>query len=94
MLWAYTVYAASLTPVVLAAFFSKRVTAWGAVSAIGAGTVVTLVWDIQAVKHYFPRIVADRDAIFLALPVAVVAMIVVSLFTPKPTTEQLAQFAD
>jgi SSS family solute:Na+ symporter/sodium/proline symporter len=94
MLWAYTVYAASLTPVVLAAFFSKRVTAWGAVSAIGAGTVVTLVWDIQAVKDCFPHIVADRDAIFLALPVAVAAMIVVSLFTPKPTQAQLAQFAD
>jgi SSS family solute:Na+ symporter/sodium/proline symporter len=94
MLWAYTVYAASLTPVVLAAFFSKRVTAWGAVSAIGAGTVVTLVWDIQAVKDCFPHIVADRDAIFLALPVAVSAMIVVSLFTPKPAPKQLAQFAD
>jgi SSS family solute:Na+ symporter len=92
MLWAYTVYAASLTPVVLAAFFSKRVTAWGAVSAIGAGTLVTLVWDIQAVKDCFPHIVADRDAIFLALPVAVLAMIVVSLCTPKPTPAQLAQF--
>jgi Na+/proline symporter len=94
MLWAYTVYAASLTPVVLAAFFSKRVTAWGAVAAIGAGTLVTLVWDIQAVKNCFPQILADRDAIFLALPVAVAAMIVVSLFTPKPSAEQLAQFAD
>jgi SSS family solute:Na+ symporter/sodium/proline symporter len=56
--------------------------------------VVTLVWDIQAVKDCFPRILADRDAIFLALPVAVAAMIVVSLFTPKPTAEQLTQFAD
>jgi SSS family solute:Na+ symporter len=36
MLWAYTVYSAALTPVVLAAFYSKRVTAWGAVAAIGA----------------------------------------------------------
>jgi SSS family solute:Na+ symporter/sodium/proline symporter len=94
MLWAYTVYAASLTPVVLAAFFSKRVTAWGAVSAIGAGTLITVVWDIQAVKNCFPRVLADRDAIFLALPAAVAAMIVVSFFTPKPTEEQLAQFSD
>ena len=94
MLWAYTVYAASLTPVVLAAFFSRRVTAWGAVSAIGAGTLITVIWDIQAVKNCFPRILADRDAIFLALPVAVAAMIVVSIFTPKPAPEQLAQFAE
>ena len=34
MLWAYTIYSAALTPVVLAAFYSKRVTAWGAVAAI------------------------------------------------------------
>ena len=83
MLWAYTVYAASLTPVVLAAFFSKRVTAWGAVAAIGAGTLVTLVWDIQAVKDLFPRILADRDAIFLALPVAVASDDCCQLFHSK-----------
>jgi SSS family solute:Na+ symporter/sodium/proline symporter len=94
MLWAYTVYSAALTPVVLAAFYSKRVTAWGAVAAIGTGTAVTLAWDIQAVRELFPQIVANRDAIFPALFAAVSAMIVVSLFTPKPTTEQLAQFAD
>ena len=37
MLYAYTIYSAALTPVVLAAFYSKRVTAWGAVAAIAAG---------------------------------------------------------
>jgi len=80
--------------VVLAAFYSKRVTAWGAVAAIASGTVVTLIWDIQAVRDRFPHILADRDAIFPALFAAVAAMVVVSLFTPKPAPEQLAQFAD
>ena len=96
MLWAYTIYSAAVTPVVLAAFYSKRVTAWGAVAAIGSGTVVTLAWDISAVKGFFnlPHILADRDAIFPALAVSVAAMIVVSLFTPKPKPEQLAQFSD
>jgi SSS family solute:Na+ symporter/sodium/proline symporter len=94
MLWAYTIYSAALTPVVLAAFFSKRVTAWGAVAAIGTGTVVTLAWDIPVVKAFFPPILAARDAIFPALLAAVIAMVVVSLFTPKPRPEQLAQFAD
>jgi SSS family solute:Na+ symporter/sodium/proline symporter len=94
MLWAYTIYSAALTPVVLAAFFSKRVTAWGAVAAIGTGTVVTLAWDIPAVKAFFPPILAARDAIFPALIAAVIAMVVVSLFTPKPKPEQLAQFAE
>jgi SSS family solute:Na+ symporter len=80
--------------VVLAAFYSKRVTAWGAVAAIGAGTVVTLIWDLPAVRTVFPRILAERDAIFPALFASVAAMIVVSLFTPKPRPEQLAQFSD
>jgi solute:Na+ symporter, SSS family len=94
MLWAYTIYSAALTPVILAAFYSKRVTAWGAVAAIAAGTVVTLVWDLPGVKSTFPKILADRDAIFPALFVSVLAMIVVSTFTPAPKAEQLAQFAE
>jgi SSS family solute:Na+ symporter len=94
MLYAYTIYSAALTPVVLAAFYSKRVTAWGAVAAIGSGTVVTLVWDIKAVKAFFPPILSARDAIFPALFAAVLALIVVSIFTPAPSAGQLAQFAD
>ena len=94
MLWAYTIYSAALTPVVLAAFYSKRVTAWGAVAAIASGTVVTLAWDLPGVKEIFPKILAERDAIFPALAVAVIAMVVVSLFTPAPAPQQLAQFSD
>lgn len=94
MLWAYTIYSAALTPVVLAAFYSRRVTAWGAVAAIGAGTVVTLSWDLPGVKNLFPAILAERDAIFPALIAAVVAMVAVSAVTPKPRPEQLAQFGE
>jgi SSS family solute:Na+ symporter len=94
MLWAYTVYSAALTPVVLAAFYSKRVTAWGAVAAIGSGTAVTLAWDLPGVKECFPSILAQRDAIFPALAAALLAMVAVSLLTPKPTAERLAQFSD
>ena len=94
MLWAYTIYSAALTPVVLAAFYSKRVTAWGAVAAIASGTAVTLAWDVPAVNHLFPHIIADRDAIFPALFAALAAMIVVSLFSAKPRPAQLAQFSE
>jgi len=94
MLWAYTIYGAALTPVVLAAFYSRRATAWGAVAAIAAGTVVTLAWDVPGVKTLFPPLIAERDAIFPALVVAVVALIAVSFFTPPPEPSQLAQFAD
>ncbi len=92
MLYAYTIYSAALTPVVLAAFYSKRVTAWGAVAAIGSGTVVTLAWDVQAVRGIFPQVISQRDAIFPALIVAVVAMVVVSLVTKPPSAAQLAKF--
>ena len=71
MLYAYTIYSAALTPVVLAAFYSKRATAWGAVAAIATGTVVTLAWDAPGVKEIFPPILAQRDAIFPALFAAV-----------------------
>jgi Na+/proline symporter len=92
MLWAYTIYAASLTPVVLAAFYSKRVTAWGAVSAIGAGTAITLAWELPSFRAFFPPLLAQRDAIFPALVAAVAALVIVSALTPKPSPEKLAQF--
>ena len=96
MLYAYTIYSAAITPVVLAAFYSKRVTAWGAVAAITAGTVVTLAWDNAAVKASLrlPPILAQRDAIFPALFAALAALVVVSAFTRAPAREKLAQFAD
>ena len=95
MLYAYTIYSAALTPVVLAAFYSKRVTAWGAVAAIASGTVVTLAWDQPGIiaSLHIPSIIAERDAIFPALAVALIAMIVVSLLTPRPTAKQLAEFS-
>ena len=94
MLYAYTIYSAAVTPVVLAAFYSKRATAWGAVAAIATGTVVTLAWDLPGVKEIFPPILAQRDAIFPALFAAVAALLIVSVFTPKPTAAQLAKFSE
>jgi SSS family solute:Na+ symporter len=94
MLYAYTIYSAALTPVVLAAFYSKRATAWGAVAAIATGTAITLAWDNLSLKTLFPPILADRDAIFPALFAAVAALVVVSALSPKPTPAQLAKFAE
>ncbi|MGB7267009.1 MAG: sodium:solute symporter family protein [Terracidiphilus sp.] len=94
MLYAYTIYSAAVTPVVLAAFYSKRATAWGAVAAIATGTAVTLVWDAPGVREMFPPILAQRDAIFPALFTAVAALLLVSAVTPRPTAEQLARVAE
>ena len=93
MLWAYTIYSAALTPVVLAAFYSTRVTAWGAVAAIGSGTAVTLAWDLPGVRQHFPQILADRDAIFPALIAALAALVVVSLFTGVVCTRLMFDWA-
>src|SRR6201992_3887440 len=61
-LYAYTIYSAALTPVVLAAFYSRRDNGAGGVSAIAAGTLVTFFWD--PVKGHLPGLLAQRDAIF------------------------------
>ena len=90
-LYAYTIYSAALTPVILAAFYSKRVNAYGAVSAIAAGTFVTVFWD-GVLKQHMPSLLANRDAIFPALLAALACLIVVSLLTPPPSPAKLAPF--
>ncbi|HEV2272951.1 MAG TPA: sodium:solute symporter family protein [Acidobacteriaceae bacterium] len=92
-LYAYTIYAAALTPVVLAAFYSRRANAYGAVSAISAGTLVTVLWDTDLAKHHLPAALAARDAIFPALIAATLCLVLVSAFTPPPRAEQIALFS-
>ena len=97
-LYAYTVYAAAITPVVMAAFFSKRATAAAAVWSIALGTAITVIWNLQQLamqNHhatFIPPSWLGRDAIFPALAVSVLALVVVSLATPKPKPEQWAPF--
>lgn len=93
-LYAYTIYAAALTPVILAAFFWKRATASAAVISIAAGTLITIFWDTPFVHHTLPAVVRERDAIFPALLVSVVSLVVVSLLTPPPSAAQLRPFAE
>jgi Na+/proline symporter len=91
-LYAYTIYSAAITPVVMAAFFSKRVTAAGAVSSIAAGTFVTVFWEqftklLPATSWWAPR-----DAIVPALLASLFCLVIVSLFTRAPRHEQWAPF--
>jgi SSS family solute:Na+ symporter len=91
-LYAYTIYSAALTPVILAAFYSRRANAQGAVSAIAAGTLVTFFWDLDVVKGHLPPVLAQRDAIFPALIAALLCLVVVSAVTPPPKPEQVGLF--
>ena len=93
-LYAYTIYSAALTPVILAAFFWRRATAAGAVSSIAAGTFVTVFWDSALVKGVLPPTIAQRDAIFPALLASLFCLFVVSLLTKAPSEQQLAPFAE
>jgi len=90
-LYAYTIYAAALTPVILAAFFWKRATAAGAVASIAAGTVMTVCWEYMT--PHLPAVIGARDAILPALVASLIGLFVVSLATKKPSEEQLAPFA-
>lgn len=92
-LYAYTIYAAALTPVILAAFFWKRATAAAAVASIAAGTVITIFWDTPFIHHNVPAIISDRDAIFPALLASLICLVTVSLLTPPPTAKQLEPFS-
>ncbi len=87
-LYAYTIYSAALTPVILAAFFWRRATAAGAVSSIAAGTAITVSWD--AVSAHLPVWLGQRDPILPALLVSVCALVVVSLLTRRPDAAHLA----
>jgi SSS family solute:Na+ symporter len=93
-LYAYTIYSAALTPVILAAFYWKRANAVGAVSAIAAGTFVTVFWDSALLRQHLPAAITHYDAIFPALFAALICLIGGSLVTKPPRPEQVAQFGD
>jgi len=80
-LYAYTIYGAAVTPVVLAVFFWKRTTTAGAVTSIVLGTVVTVGWNLAQSMWGWQK---DVDAVYPALAASVLSLIVVSWMTPAP----------
>jgi SSS family solute:Na+ symporter/sodium/proline symporter len=71
---------------VLAVFFWRRSTAAGAVSSIILGTIVTIAWELF--QQYGPpgvkAAIGGIDAIYPALLMSVVSLVVVTLRT-RPT---------
>lgn len=81
-MYAYTMYGVSITPVVLAALFWKRATSAGAIAGMLAGGVMTVIWQVSSMS-------GEVNAIVVSLPVAVIALVGVSLATKNhtPVTE-------
>jgi Na+/proline symporter len=101
-MYAYTVYGAGVTPVVLAVFFWKRANAAGAISSITLGTFITVAWNVlgeafnegtlPGAWQSLGRVAAGTDAVFPALVVSVLCLVLVSLATAPPRAAQVQPF--
>ena len=90
-LWAYTMYGASITPALLAAFLWPRVTRAGGVASITAGMTTTLGWEIYARNAGgYPY---ELDTVYPALALSVIALVGVSLAGAPPTAAERAAIA-
>lgn len=90
-LWAYTMYGASITPALLAAFLWPRVTRAGGVASIAAGMITTLGWEIYARSAGgYPY---ELDTVYPAIAASVTSLVFVSFATGPPTAEERSAIA-
>ncbi len=71
---AYTMYGAAITPAILFALFSKRVTPAGGLAGIVAGGLVTILWTLMGTP-------GGVQCAIVAVPASVIAILVVSALT-------------
>jgi SSS family solute:Na+ symporter/sodium/proline symporter len=85
-LYAYTVYGAAITPAIMAVFFWRRATAGGAVTSIVLGTIITVIWDAFEIQVRFQEYgwIRSMDAVYPALLISVLGLVLVSLLSPPP----------
>jgi solute:Na+ symporter, SSS family len=91
---AYLIYGAGITPSLLAAFLWKRATAAGAVCSIVAGGSVTLTWTFYFSRqgYYAGWHPLLQEVTYPAVASSLLALVIVSLLTPRPTREQVDPF--
>lgn len=95
-LFAYTIYGASITPVIIAAFFWRRATRMGAVASMLAGVGAALLW--QTLQHFEVteswadatgwHWLASLDAVLPALGLSLGVLILVSYLQPALPAEE------
>ncbi len=85
-LWAYTMYGASITPALLAAFVWPRATRLGGVASIGIGIMTTLMWEIIGMARAVEGVAIypfGLQTIYPALTLSIFTLISVSLVTRR-----------
>ena len=73
---AYTMYGAAITPAILFALFSKKVTPAAGIAGILVGSLATIVWTLMGTPY-------GIQCAIVAVPASVIAILVVSAVTPK-----------
>lgn len=88
---AYTMYGAAITPAILFALFSKKVTPAGGMAGILVGGLATIIWTLMGTPY-------GIQCAIVAVPASVIAILVVSAVTrcndPKRSLEALYQDND
>jgi SSS family solute:Na+ symporter len=87
-IYSYTIYGASITPALVAALLWRRVTVAGGVASITTGVVATLTWDLLLRKPM------EWNSVIVALPLSVMALVVVSLATSTGAGELARERAE
>jgi sodium/proline symporter len=86
--YAWAGFGASFGPVVLLSLYWKRMNKWGAFAGMVAGAVTVIVWTrFEALTDFLYEMVPGFAASLLAI-------VVVSLLTKKPSEKLLAQFEE
>ena len=82
-LYAFTIYGASITPSLFAAFFWRGVTKEGAISSILSGMIVTLLWkEADFIHRFIPLdLHGNLDAVLPAISISLFFLIVISILT-------------
>lgn len=81
-MYSYTVYGVAIAPPVLAIFFWKRASKWGALASMVLGVVITIVWE-QLGQPF------DLNSVLISLPIALIALVAVSLIVPDKSPRSL-----
>lgn len=98
--FAYTIYGVAITPALLGALISKRVTKAAGLASIISATIITMFLKIAG--YIWPSIIVPMGdpngdpfgvpILYPALLVSVLSLVVVSLFTKPPEKEILQKF--